>query len=248
MQNALSAVVGGLEIIDVVIIAIFALAVLVGVATGCAKQFRGFLGTVFALGAAVAVIVFLREQLLAISLFKDIENAILDKLVDLGAAFNNPARLLDGALQVKIDGAWIALPEAVQDATFKIVVQYGEGIITKLVGARLDGVSSIATVLASMLGTIIAYVIGFLASFIVVKIILVIFATILINLINGKKSLKRFDRALGLVMSAIAAFVLVFAVFFVFKKFPDNSVVQKATAMVESSTSVAKWIWDLVTV
>lgn len=242
MLNGLCAT-GGFNTADIVVLAILGLSVLFGVVLGFAKMLRGGLGTLIAVAVGVVCAVFLAEMVSNLSFMNDLKNTIGGKMTGFASSLGLNAKVEDKAIFVLSGDNWYKITDLFREGINAKIVQAAQPVLIALVGGALNGSVSIAAAVSALTVKIIGGIAVFVIAVIVAEILIGLLSKLFSSIISKQKVFRVFDCALGLVFSAAAAVVIVFAVFFVVDKLNAGG---NAAAFVDiiKSSSVAKWFYE----
>ncbi|MEG1986437.1 MAG: hypothetical protein RR033_04495 [Clostridia bacterium] len=242
MQLLLAVSLNGISKLDIGIAVLLLLGLLIGVSRGFAKTFRGGTGSLFALAAGVAGLFLLVETVSKQSFCVDIQKGFSSLIDKLGVGFSSSAKVENGAIFVLVNGNYIAFKESFTGVVGTIA-GLAEGTLIKVLGAGIDGVASISTLLAVKLTAVVVKVGVFVVTCIVAKIAFSILSKILISLVQGKKTLCAIDRVLGLTFSFLLVSVIVLGAFYFIKQNPTVQYVAQIQQMIDGS-NLAKWLYN----
>lgn len=182
---------------DIAIIAIVGLLVLLCTLRGFSKSFNGLLCAFLAIVISLLVVGAFTDKVVNTSVGDKLQTKLAEQTATWGVPWTNPARNIDGHVEVQVDGVWVDVSEAGGN---KITVFIVSKIAPRLVSPDLED-QTMAGNIVHGLTTIIIAACFFVACIIVLAIIFAILRHITEKISEANKGGKAVDKILGLILS-----------------------------------------------
>lgn len=231
----------GLNIADIVVVAILVLGLIVGVIRGFSNTIGGGAGSLLAILLGVIGIVVLKGYAEELPVYLQLKNAIYNQIIRMGAGVTYPARIEDGKILVLIGEEWVRFTGAFT-GTSAVIANIAEKILVNQIPEQLDGTTTVATIATARLANIVLMIIIFIIVSIVAKILLTVFSKLIGKIVKDKPVFVGIDRVVGLIFSVVMVSAVIFGVFYYISSNHDNAKFATVVQTIEQS-HIAKWIY-----
>lgn len=190
---------------DIAIIAIIGLLVLLCTLRGFSKSFNGLLCAFLAIVLSLLIVGAFTDKVVDSKIGEALSTKLEQQTATWGTPWTNPARNIDGNVEVQVDGVWVSVSEIGGNKVVSFIIQK---IAPRLISPDLENQTMAGNIVSGLTMVIVAACF-FVVCIIVLAIIFAILRHITEKIAEANKGGKALDKILGLILSLAISLLVI---------------------------------------